>query len=49
MKMLPMAEDTFQFDEAPAFRLKFLTKDGQVVAVEGRYDDGTIDTTPRTK
>ena len=49
MKMVPMAEDTFQLDEVPAFRLKILKKDGKVVGVEGRYDDGSTDTTPRTK
>ncbi len=49
MKMIPMSADTFRFDEAQSFRLVVLRKDGPVVGVEGRYDDGTTDTNPRTK
>ncbi len=49
MKMLPMSEDYFRFDEADYFRLKIIRKDGQVTGIEGHYDDGTIDSSPRDK
>jgi hypothetical protein len=49
MKMLPMNEAYFRFEEIENFRLKVVCKDGQVTGVEGHYDDGTIDASPRTK
>jgi hypothetical protein len=49
MKMIPMSQDLFRFDEVPTFRLRFLRHDGQVIGVEGRYEDGTTDTNPRTQ
>jgi retinol-binding protein 3 len=45
--MLPMGEDYFRFAEMPSFRLKIVKKDGRITGVEGHYDDGTIDATPR--
>jgi hypothetical protein len=48
MKMIPMREDYFRFDETESFRLKIMRKDGQVTGIEGHYDDGTIDANPRT-
>ena len=49
MKMVPMADDYFQFQEIDSFRLKIVRKDGRAVALEGRYDDGSSDTTPASK
>ena len=46
-RMLPMGEDYFRFAEMPSFRLKVVKKDGRITGVEGHYDDGTIDASPR--
>ena len=43
MKMIPMKEDLFMFDDLAYFRLKFIREDGRIVAVEGQYDNGTTD------
>ncbi len=43
MKMIPMKEDVFRFDEIDYFRLKFVRENGKVVAVEGMYDNGSTD------
>ena len=48
MKMIPISEDYFGFEEIDYFRLKIVRKDGRVTGVEGRYDNGTIDANPRT-
>jgi hypothetical protein len=48
MKMIPMSEDYFRFDEVQYFRLKIVKKDGRVTGLEGHYDNGTIDANPRT-
>lgn len=47
MKMVPMSEDYFSFAEVPYFRLKIIRQDGKITGIEGRYDDGTIDASPR--
>ena len=47
MKMIPMADEYFRFTEIEYFRLKFVKKDGQVTGLEGHYNDGTINATPR--
>ncbi|TFG81007.1 MAG: hypothetical protein E4H23_00545 [Chrysiogenales bacterium] len=49
MKMIPMNEDYFRFEEIEYFRLKIVKKDGRVTGLEGRYDDGTIDANPKTE
>jgi len=43
MKMIPMKEDLFMFEEIEYFRLKIIIEDGKAMAVEGHYDNGTID------
>ena len=43
MKMIPMKEDLFRFDDLSYFRLKFIREDGKIVAVEGLYDNGHTD------
>jgi hypothetical protein len=48
MKMVPLRGDFFRFAEIEYFRLKIVSKDGQVTGLEGHYDDGTIDANPRT-
>ena len=47
MKMIPMADEYFRFTEIEYFRLKFVKKDGQVTGLEGHYNDGSINATPR--
>ena len=47
MKMLPMSENYFAFVEAPDFRLKIVIKEGRVAGIEGHYEDGTVDFSPR--
>ncbi len=47
-KMIPMTEDTFWFEDIHYFRLKFVRdEDGQVVEVNGLYDNGKVDRNPR--
>jgi len=48
MKMIPMSENYFRFEEIEYFRLKFVKEDGRVTGVEGHYDDGNVDANPRT-
>lgn len=48
MKMIPMSEDYFSFTEVPYFRLKIMRRDGKVTGIEGHYDNGTVDSDPRT-
>lgn len=43
MKMIPMGDDLFMFDEIDYFRLKFIRKNGKVIAVEGHYEGGRTD------
>jgi hypothetical protein len=47
MRMIPLSEDYFSFAEVPYFRLKIVRQDGKVTGIEGHYDDGTIDATPK--
>ena len=47
MKMIPMSEDCFRFEETLEFRLKIQKKDGRVTGIEGHYSDGSIDASPR--
>jgi len=49
MRMIPMTEDIFRFDEVPYFRLKVVKKAGAIVGLEGIYDNGTTDFSPVTK
>ena len=48
-KMIPMNETTFMFDEVPYFRLQVIQEDGKAVALKGIYDNGTTDSSKRTK
>lgn len=43
MKMIPMSEDMFRFEDIDYFRLKMILENGKVVAVEGHYDNGNTD------
>jgi len=43
MKMIPINEDTFMFEEIDYFHLQIITKDGEVVGVKGLYDSGRSD------
>jgi hypothetical protein len=47
MRMIPLSEDYFGFAEVPYFRLKIVRQDGKVTGIEGHYDDGTIDASPK--
>ena len=49
MKMIPIAEDCFMFNEIDYFRLKMLKKGNKVIGVEGRYVDGRTDTNLKNK
>ncbi|MBU8934775.1 MAG: S41 family peptidase [candidate division Zixibacteria bacterium] len=47
-KMTPMTEDTFWFEKLDYFRMKFIRDEaGQVVEVNGLYDNGRVDRNPR--
>ncbi len=43
MKMIPMSEDLFMLDELAYFRIRFIRENGRIVALEGHYDNGTVD------
>ncbi len=43
MKMIPVNEDTFMFEEIDYFHLQIITKDGKAVGVKGLYDSGRSD------
>ncbi len=43
MKMIPIADDYFMFNEIDYFRLKILKKGNKVIGVEGRDMNGPID------
>jgi retinol-binding protein 3 len=43
MKMIPMKEDMFMFDDIDYFRVKFIRDGDKIVALEGNYDNGTTD------
>jgi retinol-binding protein 3 len=49
LKMIPMSEDYFRFENVPYFRLKIVKKDGRVTGIEGHYDNGTTDANPRSE
>jgi hypothetical protein len=44
MKMIPMADDLFRFDENDRFRIRFVKEGNRVVAVEGQNPGGATDT-----
>jgi hypothetical protein len=43
MKMIPITEDYFKFNETDYFRLKFLKEDNKVFGVEGHTVEGAAD------
>lgn len=43
MRMIPVKEDLFMFDEIDYFRLKVIMENEKVTAVEGYYDTGRTD------
>ena len=47
LKMIPLGADTFMFHELSMFRLRFIQENGRVTALEGYYDDGRKDLSPR--
>jgi hypothetical protein len=44
MKMIPLADDVFMFDESDRFRISFVREGDRVVAVEGLNPGGVTDT-----
>lgn len=48
MRMIPMTEDTFMFEEIDYFRLKVILVNGKAMAVEGHYDNGRTDRDDRS-
>ncbi len=43
MKMVPMKDDMFMFNDIDYFRVKFIKEGNKVVALEGNYDNGRTD------
>ena len=43
MKMIPMADDVFFFEENDSFRIRFIREGNRVVAVEGQNPEGETD------
>jgi hypothetical protein len=48
-RLVPMTETLFAVEGLDYFRLEFVVKDGKAMAVNGLYDNGDKDTSPRTK
>jgi retinol-binding protein 3 len=48
MKMIPMKEDMFMFDDVDYFRVKFIREGDKVVALEGNYDNGRTDSNDKS-
>ena len=48
MQMIPMKEGLFMFKEIDYFRVKFIKKGDEVVALEGNYDNGNKDRHDKT-
>jgi retinol-binding protein 3 len=48
MKMTPMKDDLFMFDDIDYFRVKFIKEGDKVVALEGNYDNGNTDRNEKT-
>lgn len=43
IKMIPMKEDLFMFDDLDYFRVRFIREGDKVIAIEGLYDNGNTD------
>jgi len=43
MKMVPMKDDMFMFNDIDYFRVKFIKEGNKVIALEGNYDNGRTD------
>jgi retinol-binding protein 3 len=43
MKMVPMKDDMFMFNDIEYFRVKFIKEGNKVIALEGNYDNGRTD------
>ncbi|MFC2106784.1 S41 family peptidase [Bacteroidota bacterium] len=48
MKMIPLNETIFMFDDVEYFRLKVVKEDGKITGVEGIYDNGRTDFSPKS-
>lgn len=48
MKMIPINENTFMFEEIEYFRLRVVEEDGKITGVEGIYDNGRTDFNPKS-
>ena len=48
-RLVPMTETLFAVEGLDYFRLEFVVTDGKAMAVNGLYDNGDKDTSPRTK
>lgn len=46
-ELIPLSEDLFMIETIPYFRLKVLKKDGEVIGLEGMYDNGHRDKSMR--
>jgi retinol-binding protein 3 len=48
-RLIPMTATLFAAEGLDYFRVEFVIKDGKAVAIVGHYDNGTTDSSPRTK
>jgi len=48
-KLVPMTDTLFEVVGLGYFRVEFKVKDGRAVEIVGHYDNGTTDSSPRTK
>jgi len=46
--MTPINETTFMFDDIEYFRLKVVKENGKITGVEGLYDNGRTDFSPKS-
>jgi hypothetical protein len=48
-RLVPLTATLFAAESLDYFRVEFVIKDGKAVAIIGHYDNGMIDSSPRTK
>lgn len=48
-KLIPLSDKEFMLKENNSFRLRFIVENGQALAVEGLYDNGRSDKSPKTE
>lgn len=48
-ELIPLSNDEFQLKDLSSFRIKFISEEGQITALEGHYDNGRSDRNLKNK